>query len=114
MLRYLNNQMNAHREFSGERALRFRDRFSRVVELVAENLVRPFRPRGVLNVAMLEGVMVALLENDTITGEQLKVRYKKLADDPKFDGYLRGSTTDTLIVKERIKIAKDVLGNAEG
>ena len=47
MLRYLNNQMNAHREFSSERASRFRARFPMVVKLVAENLVPAIpAPRG--------------------------------------------------------------------
>ncbi|WP_082658218.1 DUF262 domain-containing protein, partial [Paracoccus sp. MKU1] len=112
MLRYLNHQMNANREFSTDRANRFKKRFPEVVKLVADTIPRPFRPRSVINSAMLEGVMVALLENDSITPVQLAERYKELQQDPSFERVLRGATTDTLTVKERIKLAKGVLGNA--
>lgn len=114
MLRYLNKQMSSHRDFSSDRASRFKKRFPEVVNLVADNLTRPFRPRNVINAAMLEGVMTALLEDKSITSSQLKTRYAKLAADQSFDKYLRGSTTDTLIVKERIKHAKKVLSDAKG
>ena len=113
MLRYLNNQMNSNREFSSDRASRFKSRFPKVVDLVADNLTRPFRPRNVINSAMLEGVMIALLEDESITSSQLKTQYTKLAADPNFERYLRGATTDTLIVKERIKRAKEVLSDVQ-
>ena len=47
--------------------------------------------------------MIALLEDKFITAAQLKTRYSKLTVDATFEKYLRGSTTDTLIVKERYK-----------
>jgi uncharacterized protein with ParB-like and HNH nuclease domain len=112
MLGYLNRQMNENREFSTDRAKRFKKRFPRVVKLVADTIQRPFRPRSVINSAMLEGVMVALLEDDSITPAQLAERYKKLQKDKSFEQVLRGATTDTLTVKERIKLAKGILGNA--
>ena len=105
--------MNENREFSTDRAIRFRKRFPAVVELIADNLDRPFRPRNVINSAMLEGVMIALLEDENISGPQLKERYNKLANDPNFEKYLRGPTTDTLIVRERIKRAKEVLSHGK-
>lgn len=111
MLRYLNQQMNSNRDFSTHRANRFKKRFPEVAKLVADTIPRPFRPRSVINSAMLEGVMVALLENDSITPNQLAERYKKLQQDASFERVLRGATTDTLTVKERIKLAKGVLGN---
>lgn len=112
MLGYLNKQMNENREFSTDRAKRFKKRFPRVVKLVADTIQRPFRPRSVINSAMLEGVMVALLEDDSITPAQLAERYTKLQKDKSFEQVLRGATTDTLTVKERIKLAKGILGNA--
>lgn len=112
MLRYLNTQMDANREFNSPRAMKFKERFPKVVKLVHDSLTRPFRPRSVINSAMLEGVMVALLEDPTISNDQLFANYTILADDAKFEQYLRGATTDTLTVRERIKRAKEVLGNA--
>jgi hypothetical protein len=114
MLRYLNGQMQENREFSSDRAKRFKKRFPKVVDLVADNLDRPFRPRSVINSAMLESVMVALLEDVQMDGATLKSRYEKLANDAAFEKHLRGATTDTLTVRERIKIAKKVLSNVEG
>lgn len=113
MLRYLNHQMDENRDFTSKRALRFKRRFPAVVELVADSLTRPFRPRNVINSAMLESVMIALLENETITSEELKTRYQKLAANADFERYLRGATTDTLIVRERIKRAKDLLADVQ-
>lgn len=111
MLKYLNSMMSANKEFADERAQSFKAQFLRVVKLVAENLVRPFRPRGVINAAMLEGIMVALLEAEPITPEKLVERYAVIASDPAFDRTLRGATTDTLIVKDRIRRAKELLNN---
>lgn len=113
MLKYLNNQMEANKDFSSERAGRFKNRFPQVVGLVADNLARPFRPRGVINAAMLEGVMIALLEDPAINAADLKARYTELAANSDFERYLRGATTDTLTVRERIKRAKGLLSNGQ-
>lgn len=112
MLGYLNKQMSLHRDFSDARAQRFRKRFPEVVDLIADNLDRPFRPRSVINSAMLEGVMVALLEDKNVGGAQLKIKYEELSSDENFIKLLRGATTDTNTVRERIKRAKEVLSNA--
>lgn len=112
MLQYLNKQMSENRDFSGERAAQFKKRFPEVVALVSGTLVRPFRPRNVINSAMLEGVLVALLEDTTITSADLKARYQELSADQQFDSYLRGSTTDTRVVRDRIERAKKILSNA--
>ena len=111
MLKYLNRNMGENKDFSSERARRFKARFPAVARLVAENLEKPFRPRSVINSAMLEAVMIALLEDDSITGKELKARYMKLSADVGFERYLRGATTDTLTVRERVKRAKEMLGN---
>lgn len=111
MLKYLNNQMDENRNFSTDRALRFKKAFPEAVKLVAESLTRPFRPRGVVNSAMLEGIMIALLENPRLSNAQLKERYEKLAKDPSFEKVLRGATTDTLTVRDRILRAKAVIDN---
>ena len=114
MLLHLNKQMQANRDFASDRSARFKKRFPEVAKLVADNLTRPFRPRNALNAAMLEGVMIALLEDLNITGEELKARYAVLTGDANFDEYLRDATTNTLTVRERIKRAKELLGDAQG
>jgi hypothetical protein len=112
MLRYLNYKMDENKDFSSKTAKKFSTRFPEVTKLVAENLNRPFRPSTVVNSAMLEGIMVALLEDEEITGDRLKKGYKVLATDEEFVSVLRGATTDTLNVRKRIKRAKKVLSDA--
>lgn len=113
MLGYLNRQMRENQDFSTDRALRFKRRFPKVVELLCDSVPRPFRPRGVINVAMLDSVMIALLEDATVDSEKLKGRYPVLAADEEFKKYIGGATTDTQMVRERIKRAKGILGNAK-
>jgi hypothetical protein len=111
MLRYLNQIMDKEREFNSERAARFVKRFPEVVKLVNEQLVRPFRPRGVINSAVLEAVLVTLLENEQIEAKDLKARYGVLLKDAEFLTYITGGTTDTLVLKQRLAIAKRILTN---
>lgn len=112
MLRYLNNQMGINRDFDGDRARRFKKRFPEVVSLVADNLINPFRPRNVINSAMLEGIMIALLEDNNVTEKDISQKYDAISTDDQFERLLRGATTDTLTVKERIKRAKSVMSDA--
>jgi uncharacterized protein DUF262 len=114
MLRYLNRQMAQDRDFSSQRAQKFKRQFPAVVEAVNKALGRPFRPRGVINSAVLEAVMVTLLEREEINPDQLRDRYKKLLDEPKFLELTRGSTTDTGILKSRLELARKILANAAG
>ncbi len=109
MLQYLNFRMVEDRDFQSERASEFKDRFGLAVKMVADNLVRPFRPRGVLNSAMLESIMIAIMEDNDISDERLKARYQVLSIDAQFVDSLRGATTDTLVLKGRIKRAKELL-----
>ena len=113
MLVYLNTQMDKNRNFSSDRASRFKMRFPEAVKLISESITRPFRPNNVLNSAMLESIVIAVLEITSITGEELKDRYAILSTDEKFKTFLRGATTDTLTVRDRIKRAKEVIGNAQ-
>jgi Protein of unknown function DUF262 len=113
MLSYLNKNMKDNREFDSERAKRFTQNFERATSLVDKNLVRPFRPRGVINSAVLEAVMICILENDEITGEELAGRYEKLVNTPEFMKNVTGGTTDTLMLTSRISTAKGIFENGK-
>ncbi len=114
MLKYLNRQMDENRPFDSERAKNFKRRFPEAVQVVNEALSRPFRPRGVINSAVLEAVMVTLLENSEITAEQLSARYPTLLANARFNDTTRGGTTDTGILRSRLEIAKTILTDAQG
>ena len=90
----------------------FKDRFPKVLSLISEAIDRPFRPKGVLNSASLEGVLISLLEMDNlISKDDLRDRYADLMASDSFKSVIVGSTTDTLILKKRILIAKSFLEN---
>lgn len=109
MLKYLNRMMDQEREFDSNRAAEFAKNFPLAVAKVGSALSKPFRPRAVLNSAVLEAVMVTLLENEGITSDQLKQRYPKLLADNRFLSVITGGTTDTLVLKSRLRIASEIL-----
>ena len=112
MLRYLNVQMNQNREFDSERALRFSSAFERATLLVDKSLRRPFRPKGLINSAVLEAVMICVLENDQISGSELQERYTALVETADFMKNVTGGTTDTGVLISRINTAKGILEDA--
>jgi hypothetical protein len=113
MLKYLNDFMNRNRSFNSKNATDFTVRFSESVSLVFKWVDKPFRPRRVLNVAVLEAVMITLLEDESITGAQLAANYPILLKDPEFAANIIGGTTDTTVLLSRIRAAKRILGNGE-
>lgn len=113
MLRWLNRIMDEERKFDSLRATRFKARFPDVVKLVNEAIDRPFRPKRVINAAVLEAVMVTLLEHPEIEPDDLTDRYEELLEDEDFLSAIRGSTTDTLVLKERLIRAENVLADVK-
>jgi hypothetical protein len=111
MLRYLNKMMDGDRNFESKRAKLFAVRFPKVVKKINQALTKPFRPRGVINSAVLEAVMITLLENDDIEADDLKRQYTKLLQNQKFLEVITGGTTDTLVLKSRIGLAKQMLSS---
>lgn len=110
MLRYLNSQMQENRDFNTDRSIRFKERFKTAVELVDSALERPFRPKGVINSAVLEAVMIAMIEGDyPISADDLAGRYDTLLKDVEFQENIGGATTDTLVVQNRMTRAKKIL-----
>lgn len=110
MLRHLNRFMSENRLFDTERAQRFETSFKRTVKLVDAALNRPFRPKGVINSAVLEAVMICVLENVNITIEELQKGYDALFLDDEFTTNITGGTTDTLVLTKRIETSKKYLG----
>lgn len=109
MLRHLNTFMSSSRNWDKKTLLRFEDQFLRVAKLIATSLVKPFRPRHVINAAVLEAVFIALMEEEDIGAKKVKRNYPKLITDENFLAYASGTTTDTSILQGRIKIAKTAL-----
>jgi len=110
MKEYLNKKMKENRDFDSEKARKFRDRFPGTINLIREALgKKPFRPKRVINAAVLESVMITLLENPQIDRQTLSKNYGKLLEDEEYKKTIVGATTDTNILKDRIKRAIEIL-----
>lgn len=109
MLTHLNKFMKKNRDFEAKTDLEFFDRFPVVTALVNHSLSKPFRPKGVINSAVLEAVMITLLEDPSIDEERLQVGYEALLNKADFLERITGGTTDTLMVQKRIEIAKQTI-----
>lgn len=109
MLRYLNQVMRTNTAFDSAKAERFKDRFPNVTELVRNSLERPFRPKRVVNSAVLEAVMLTLLEDESIDGNKLSENYPKLMNLEAFQELTSGSTTNTETLRKRVRLAKQTL-----
>jgi hypothetical protein len=112
MLSYLNTQMASNRDFNSDRATMFLKRFPAVVDFINSKIVKPFRPHGIINSAILEAVILNLLEDESLCSENFVGNYYNLLQNEKFKSYIKGATTDTLVVKERIKLTGSILRNA--
>ena len=109
MLRHLNTFMRKARDWNFDWIPDFENEFLRVTALVAESLVKPFRPKRVINAAVLEAVFIAMLEDPSIDKSKLQRNYDSLFDDHEFKQSITGATTDTATLRQRINRAKDIL-----
>lgn len=109
MLTHLNKFMKKNRNFESETDLEFYRRFPEVMKLICDYIDQPFRPKGVINSAVLEAVTITLLEDPSIDGHRLQTGYDNLLKDNEFLEKITGATTDTLMVHRRIEIAKQII-----
>lgn len=112
MLKYLNDQMKYNKEFHSDRAKVFSQRFGGICDLITATIDRPFRPNGPINTAVLEAVMVSLLENFDRSYEFSLELYEQLLTRDDFRSVMSGNTTDTKVVRDRISIASSTLFHA--
>ena len=110
MSEYLNKVQKTNRDFSSEKAVRFKSAFNQATRCVADALEKPFRPKRLVNSAALEAVFISLMEEE-ISSEELKQNYASLLEDSECAGYIFGGTAKEVAVKRRIELAKDILKN---
>lgn len=109
MISFLNKTMNENKGFDNDKTNLFKSRFAYVSKVINENIEKPFRPKGVINTAMLDAVFVALLEQDNIDISQLNSKYQELIQDQDFISNTFGPTADSIVLKRRIEVAKQYL-----
>ncbi|MBP6379518.1 MAG: DUF262 domain-containing protein [Sphingorhabdus sp.] len=105
---FLSREMAKNRAFDTERTQEFFDSFKHVTRLVVDSIKKPFRPRGLLNAATMEAVMVSIMEQ----GSDAKLdssKYDKLLADRDFIGMVTSNTSNIENVKSRKAIADLIL-----
>ncbi len=112
MIRFLNQAMGENREFDSPKARRFVDRFPKVMREISTRIDAPFRPRGVVNMAVMDSIVVSLLEHENFNFEKLNTTYDAILADPDFQRTTAMSTADAVILKERFHIAKRYVESA--
>jgi len=112
MIRFLNEAMRENRDFSSPKAKKFANRFPIVMKAIAQNIEAPFRPRGVVNMAVMDSIVVALLECENFDFSKLKETYEKILSDTNFQRTTAMSTADAVVLKERFQIAREYVESA--
>lgn len=110
MKEYLNVAMRQHKMGNSKVVLRFLDVFPKVSSLIVERLgTKPFHIRGPLNASVLDAVFCTLLANYSRIPTNLKERFSKLLKDAQFIEHTYAGTTDTLVLQNRFKAARQHL-----
>jgi hypothetical protein len=109
---FLSREMSKNRSFNSDRSKEFSKAFVLASEAVVEALDKPFRPRGLLNAATLEAVMVALMEQGPHVTLS-KDRYDALLGDQDFRTMITSNTSNIDSVKSRKAIANKILFDHE-
>ncbi|WP_133510689.1 hypothetical protein [Candidatus Thiosymbion oneisti] len=111
MKEFLNRAMKEHNSGASEKATGFFETFGKVTESIIQSLgQKPFHLRGPVNVSALDSVMSVLIEyHKDVDYSELKARYSDLVDNDNFREYTRINTTDTKVVKDRIKKVKEYI-----
>lgn len=111
MKEFLNRTMKEQDSGMTKKAMRFFLVFEQVTASVVQSLgEKPFHLRGPLNVSALDSVMSVLIGHHTeVDYGKLKTQYLKLKDDADFDESTRINTTDSEVVRDRIKKVEEYL-----
>jgi len=109
---FLSKEMSRNRNYDTDRAKEFSQAFVKSTRTVVEVLAKPFRPRGLLNAATLDAVMVALLERDG-NAQFSKQAYELLLKNEDFITSITSNTSNIDSVTTRKHIADEILFNHE-
>lgn len=112
MVDFLNRYMKSNKNLQKQPEVILSSLFENTVNSVYSCLgEKAFKPRGVLNVAAYDSIMVGIakrLEKGPITSvEKAKQSYKKLIGNEKYLKAIRIGTSDEETVKTRFSMAED-------
>jgi hypothetical protein len=106
MKEFLNQQMNLHKQDKVGKAQAFFEQFRKTCDIVNAKLpAKPFHLRGPLNLAAMDSIMATLIRNSERLPADLAGRYQALIEDEGYQQSIYFNTSDTSVVKERLKLA---------
>lgn len=105
---FLSKEMSKNRSYDTDRTKEFSDAFLGATKAVVEAIEKPFRPRGLLNAATLEAVMVSMMEHD-VGAVLSRDKYDVLLQDSDFQTMIFSNTSNIDSVKSRKTIADRIL-----
>jgi len=109
MKQFLNNFMARHQSDNDNKIIGFQNLFKNTTMQICKELGnKPFNLRRGINVAVCDAVMVAFARSNKIPDDILK-RYQILLKNPSFIDSITQHTTDVDRVKNRIKLASEIL-----
>lgn len=110
MKEFLNQQMKIHSKSSDNKVDAFVSRFKRVTDIVESKLkAKPFHVRGPINLAVMDSVMAALINNVDNIPDDLAARFDLLMADEEYREAIFFNTSDTSVVKDRVRLASEYL-----
>jgi len=105
---FLSREMSKNRELESNRSNRFSSAFLQATETIVNTIRNPFRPRGLLNAACMEAVMVSLMEHGA-EANFTKESYSQLLKDPEFLRMITSNTSNIDNVKLRKSKSDEIL-----
>lgn len=110
MKEYLNQAMRHNRKALSTKVAKFNELFPIVCAMVIKELgSKPFHIRGPLNSSVMDSVFVTLLDNFHRVPENLKGYFQNLIKVNDYINCTYTSTTDTLVLQQRFRKAKEHL-----
>lgn len=109
---FLNKFMSKYRDISdAEMEMVFKNTCDKIVRALGE---KPFHyPRGKLNLAVMDSVMVAVAKNPSLSLKDITTRYEELKKNEQFNQLISvRDTSKTRYVKERFRLVFHVFGVA--
>lgn len=107
---YLNKIMEKYKDKRKEEwELLFKQTCEKVVKSLGE---KPFHiPRGRLNLAVLDSVLVGIAKKSIITTEEIKIKFEELVDNPEYIQLISArDTSKTQLLKERFNLVFNKFG----
>lgn len=110
MKEFLNTQMGLYKRAKSPVLAKFAKEFEIAAEFVSKELpAKPFHVRGPINLAAMDSVLSTIIKYKNKLNSNLGNSYKNLISDQEYRDSIFYNTSDQMVVKNRLEIAKKYL-----